>query len=156
MDDEEFNTLIPRAVEIALRMRQKLETFHSHVYKEDGVDKIGYGFNISRGITEYGAINLVKEGFQKMGHALMRRAFEINLAADSVRFGVFIELAERAGEDKVLQEDRLWRAAKTKDYWALHDAFLQSPLITAYGMGAEGRKRVSYLSRVLVEGEAAI
>jgi hypothetical protein len=69
---------------------------------------------------------------------------------------VLVELAARVGEDRVLAEEPMWQAMKAKDYWKLHESFLSSPIIVAYGTGYEGRKRVSYLSRVLVEGEAAI
>ena len=156
MDEVEFMMLLPRAVNAALRMRKKLNTFHPNVYTEDGIQKIGYGTDLLSGISEPIAANIVKERLQRMGHALMRRAFELNLAGDSARFGVFVELATRVGEDQVLAEKPMWEAIKAKDYWKLHDSFLESPIITAYGTGQEGRRRVSYLSRVLVEGEAAI
>lgn len=156
MEDSEFEMLIPRAVIAALRMRKKLEEFRPKVYLEHGKQKIGYAYSLSHGISETVASNLMKERLHKMGQALMRRAFETNFAADSARFGVFVELAERVGETPVLDEKPMWDAVRQKDYWGLHDAFLTSSLITAYGDGKQGRLRVGFLSRVLVEGEAAL
>ena len=156
MEQDEFDTLIPKAVVVAIRVRKHLDAFREHLYTEENAHKIGYGYKLEHGISENAATHLIRDRMYKMGNALMRQAFVTNLAGDPARFGVFVELAERVGEQKVLNEKPLWDAVKNKDYWALHHAFLTSPLLSAYGVGVEGRRRVSYLSRVLVEGEAAI
>lgn len=156
MDDAEFHFLVPRAVGFAVKLRRRIDDFHPHVYHEDAKEKIGYGYSLEHGITDPVAITLIKSRLVNMGHALMVRAFETNLASDPARFSAFIDIAERTGENAVLEQDSMWKAAKDKDYWALHEAFLVSSLILAYGHGVEGRRRVAYIGRVLVEGEKAI
>jgi hypothetical protein len=156
MDTQEFDLLVPRAVGVAIRLRKNIDHFHSNLYSEDGKQKIGYGYDMDYGITEAVATTLIKSRLHHMGQALMRRAFETNLAGDPVRFGVFLDLAERVGEAPVLAEKEMWDAVKNKDYWKLHEAFFTSPLIAAYGGGTEGRRRIAYLAHVLVQGETAV
>lgn len=156
MDDAEFSLLLPRAINMALRLRKRIDAFHSHLYDAHDGKKIGYGHKIALGITEPAALLITKTRLHTVGTALMQRAFETNLAADSARFSVFIDIAERVGDGPVLQETPMWQAVKEKDYWKLNEAFLTSPLITAYGPDKEGRRRVAYLGRVLVEGASAL
>lgn len=156
INDPEYHFLVPQAVGMAVRLRKHLDHFHPYVYDDGVTKKIGYGYDLNHGISEPVAVILIKTRLQRMGQALMRRAFETNLAGDPARFSVFIEAAERTGEASVLAETEMWDAIKRKDYWALNHAFLTSPLITAYGAGKEGRSRVAYLGRVLVEGASAI
>lgn len=156
MESHDVQFLVPRAVGIAIRLRKKIDHFHRQMYTEEGIHKIGYGYNLDHGISEPVALTLAKSRLLLMGQALMRRAFEMNLAADPARFSVFVDIAERVGDKAVLAEDEMWQAAKVKDYWRLNQAFLTSSLIVAYGDGKEGRRRVAYLGRVLVEGESAV
>jgi hypothetical protein len=154
--DNDLYVLVSRAVGSAVKLRKHIDEFHPYVYNDGATKKIGYAYDLNHGISEPVAVTLIKSRLQKMGQALMRRAFETNLAGDSARFGVFVDIAERVGDQPVLNETAMWEAAKQKDYWALNEAFLVSPLIDAYGGGKEGRKRVAYLGRVLVQGAEAV
>lgn len=156
MEEEDFNLVLPRTIVHAMRIRTKLDEFRPQVYNDGPLQKIGYGYNLNHGITEPVASAMVKARFQAMGQALMKRAFTTGLAGDPARFGVFVDIAERVGDVAVLQEHSMWTAIREKDYWGLHSAFLESSLILAYGTEKHGRSRVSYLSRILVEGEKAI
>ncbi len=91
------------------------EGFRGHKYLDTkGIETIGYGFNISAGISKYCAAKLLEAQVTELDATLA--AYAWYQAANDVRKSVFLDIATNAGLSGLLHFP-LMLAAAARDDW---------------------------------------
>src|SRR5271166_1659524 len=113
------------AVDLAVARLQTNEGFRPLVYTDTtGHETIGYGFNISAGISQKAALALLQAQAQDIGSQLAGSSWAAGL--DDVRMSVLIELAFNLGLGGLMKFSQMIAAIRAQDWQASHDALLDS------------------------------
>jgi len=113
------------AINLAVERLQTDEGFRAVAYQDTtGHLTIGYGFNITSGISEYAAQALLEAQAQELATSL--QAYHWFVGLDDVRASVLIELAFNLGLNGLLHFPRMLGAIGSGDWQTAHDQLLDS------------------------------
>jgi GH24 family phage-related lysozyme (muramidase) len=133
------------AVEIALPRLKIEEGFRSRTYKDtNGIETIGYGFNLQAGITPFAAAALLTAQMTEAHIALLRLPWYA--ALDEVRQSVCLDIDINEGEGGLLKFPHMISALARKDWpTAATECAVTDPKLEA---------RYTHLSQILLTGVA--
>jgi lysozyme len=133
------------AIEIASPRLQVDEGFRAHQYLDtEGNPTIGYGWNISAGITQYCALALLDAQLEELHAELVKFSWYAGL--DPVRQSVPLEIAFNAGLHGLLGYPHMISALSIHDWTgAATHCTTNNPRL---------KNRYETLSRILVTGDA--
>ena len=111
------------AVDLAVAREQVSEGFRSTAYIDPtGHQTIGYGFNISAGITRTAALALLQAQTQDVANSLVNTL----MGLDEVRASVLIELGFNLGVGGLLGFHQMLAAVAARDWTTACDQLLDS------------------------------
>ena len=124
------------AADMAIARLQTNEGFRPLVYTDTtGHQTIGYGFNISAGISQPAALALLTVQVQQIADQIAGSSWAVGL--DDVRMSVLIELEFNLGLGGLMAFHQMIAALRAQDWQGAHDALLDSEaarlLPTRYG-----------------------
>jgi lysozyme len=134
------------AVDIALPRIKGEESYRGRIYTDsEGKATIGYGFNLTAGISEFSANALLVAQLEEIDHAL--NAYSVYGNLDAIRQSVLIDIAFNAGVEGLLKFPRMLAALAAKDWaTAANECRVTNPELAG---------RYERLARILLTGETA-
>jgi lysozyme len=132
------------AVDIALPRIKEEEGYRGRMYTDtEGNASLGYGLNISAGMSEYAASALLTAQLQEIDHSL--NAYSWYGSLDAIRQSVLLDIAFNAGVNGLLKFPKMLAALAAKDWGtAANECRVTNPELAG---------RYQRLSRILLTGE---